>query len=154
MAKIDELDLKILTELVKDASISVPKLSKKIEVNSSVAYSRIKRLLKKKLVEKFTVLVNERLLGYTVDAVIGCNIDSRLRENIMREIFDLDQVRDISEVTGRFDLLVNVKARSLDDLHNTISEKIGRVNGVQHTETFIEMKRTRKDPEYKTLPKE
>jgi len=154
MAKIDELDLKILTELVKDASISVPKLSKKIEVNSSVAYSRIKRLLKKKLVEKFTVLVNERLLGYTVDAVIGCNIDSRLRENILREIFDLDQVRDISEVTGRFDLLVNVKARSLDDLHNTISEKIGRVNGVQHTETFIEMKRTRKDPEYKTLPKE
>jgi len=154
MAKIDELDLKILTELVKDASISVPKLSKKIEVNSSVAYSRIKRLSKKKLVEKFTVLVNERLLGYTVDAVIGCNIDSRLRENIMREIFDLDQVRDISEVTGRFDLLVNVKARSLDDLHNTISEKIGRVNGVQHTETFIEMKRTRKDPEYKTLPKE
>jgi len=154
MAKIDELDLKILTELVKDASISVPKLSKKIEVNSSVAYSRIKRLSKKKLVEKFTVLVNERLLGYTVDAVIGCNIDSRLRENILREIFDLDQVRDISEVTGRFDLLVNVKARSLDDLHNTISEKIGRVNGVQHTETFIEMKRTRKDPEYKTLPKE
>jgi len=154
MAKIDELDLRILTELVKDASISVPKLSKKIDVNSSVAYSRIKRLSKKNLVEKFTVLVNERLLGYTVDAVIGCNIDSRLRENIMREIFDLDQVRDISEVTGRFDLLVNVKARSLDDLHNTISEKIGRVSGVQHTETFIEMKRTRKDPEYKVLPKE
>lgn len=154
MAKIDELDLKILTELVKDAGISVPKLSKKINVNSSVAYSRIKRLSKKNLVEKFTVLVNERLLGYTVDAVIGCNIDSRLRENIVREIFGLDQVRDISEVTGRFDLLVNVKARSLDDLHNMISAKIGKINGVQHTETFIEMKRTRKDPEYKELPKE
>ncbi|HEY4673759.1 MAG: Lrp/AsnC family transcriptional regulator [Thaumarchaeota archaeon] len=154
MAKIDELDLKILTELVKDAGISVPKLSKKINVNSSVAYSRIKRLSKKNLVEKFTVLVNERLLGYTVDAVIGCNIDSRLRENIVREILDLDQVRDISEVTGRFDLLVNVKARSLDDLHNMISAKIGKINGVQHTETFIEMKRTRKDPEYKELPKE
>jgi Lrp/AsnC family transcriptional regulator for asnA, asnC and gidA len=154
MAKIDELDLKILTELVKDAGISVPKLSKKINVNSSVAYSRIKRLSKKNLVEKFTVLVNERLLGYTVDAVIGCNIDSRLRENIVREILDLDQVRDISEVTGRFDLLVNVRARSLDDLHNIISAKIGKINGVQHTETFIEMKRTRKDPEYKELPKE
>jgi Lrp/AsnC family transcriptional regulator for asnA, asnC and gidA len=153
MAKIDELDLKILTELVKDASISVPKLSKKIDVNPSVAYSRIKRLSKRSLVQRFTVLVNEKLLGYDVDAVIGCNIDSRLRENIVREIFELDQVRDISEVTGRFDLLVNVKARSLDDLHNVISTKIGKINGVQHTETFIEMKRTRKDPEYKGLPK-
>ncbi|MBM3898078.1 MAG: Lrp/AsnC family transcriptional regulator [Thaumarchaeota archaeon] len=151
MAKIDELDLKILTELVKDASISVPKLSKKIAVNQSVAYSRIKRLSKRNLVQRFTVLVNEKLLGYTVDAVIGCNIDSRLRESIVKEIFELDQVRDISEVTGRFDLLVNVKARSLDDLHDVISAKMGKINGVQHTETFIEMKRTRKDPEYKEL---
>ena len=41
MGRIDDLDVKILSELAKDASISVPKLSKKINVNSSVVYSRI-----------------------------------------------------------------------------------------------------------------
>lgn len=148
MAKIDDLDLKILTELAKDASISVPKLSKKIDVNSSVVYSRIKRLVKRNLIEKYTVEVNEKLLGITVDAMIGCNIDSRLRENIIAEILNLDEVRDIYEVTGRFDFLVSVKTRTLDDLHSTISAKIGRINGVQHTETFIEMRRTRKDQKY------
>lgn len=45
MMKIDEIDKKILELLVQDASISVPKLSKKINVNASVCYSRIKRLL-------------------------------------------------------------------------------------------------------------
>ena len=39
MAKIDDLDLKILSELSNDASISVPKLSEKININSSVVYS-------------------------------------------------------------------------------------------------------------------
>ncbi len=42
MAKIDDLDLQILSELSEDAAISVPKLSKKIKVNPSVVYSRIK----------------------------------------------------------------------------------------------------------------
>ena len=148
LAKIDDLDLKILTELVRDASVSVPKISKKINVNSSVVYSRIKRLAKRNLLEKFTIVVNEKLLGYAVDAIIGCNIDSKLRENIMAEIYNLEEVRDIYEVTGRFDLLVTVKARSLDGLHSTISMKIGKIGGVQHTETFIEMRRTRKDPQY------
>jgi Lrp/AsnC family transcriptional regulator for asnA, asnC and gidA len=48
-------------------------------------------------------------------------------------------------VTGRFDLLVRVKARSLDDLHSMVSAKMGRLNGVNHTETFIEMRR--REPE-------
>jgi len=48
VAKIDDLDLTILSELSADASISVPKLSDKIKVNPSVVYSRIKRLVKKK----------------------------------------------------------------------------------------------------------
>ena len=60
MARIDDLDLQILSELSEDAAISVPKLSKKIKVNPSVVYSRIKRLLKRKLIERFTIVVNDQ----------------------------------------------------------------------------------------------
>ncbi|MDW0167738.1 MAG: AsnC family protein, partial [Nitrososphaeraceae archaeon] len=38
MDRIDDLDLKILSELSNDASISVPKLSKKVNINASVVY--------------------------------------------------------------------------------------------------------------------
>ncbi len=148
MAKIDDIDLKILTELQKDASISVPRLSKKISVNSSVVYSRIKRLSKRQLIKRFTIDVNEVALGYTVAAMIGLNIDSKVREQIFEEMLRMDSVRDIYEVTGRFDLLIKVKAKSLEELHNTVSAKIGRLNGVLHTETFIEMGRRDKDSNY------
>ncbi|MGI0084661.1 MAG: Lrp/AsnC family transcriptional regulator, partial [Nitrososphaerales archaeon] len=116
MGKIDEIDLKILSELQKDASISVPKLSKKINVNSSVVYSRIKRLSKRQLIRRFTIEVNDDILGYGVTALIGLNIDSKIREQILEEILHLDSVREVYEVTGRFDLIVKVKARSLDEL--------------------------------------
>jgi Lrp/AsnC family transcriptional regulator, regulator for asnA, asnC and gidA len=42
MQRFDELDMRILSELTKDASISVPRLSKKLNVNASVLYSRMK----------------------------------------------------------------------------------------------------------------
>jgi len=148
MAKIDDIDLKILGELQKDASISVPKLSKKINVNSSVVYSRIKRLTKKQLIKRFTIEVNDVALGYTVAAMIGLNIDSKVREQIFEEMLRMDSIRDIYEVTGRFDLLIKVKAKSLEELHSTVSAKIGRLNGVLHTETFIEMGKRDRDTVY------
>ncbi|MDG6997002.1 MAG: Lrp/AsnC family transcriptional regulator [Nitrososphaerota archaeon] len=148
MGKIDEIDMKILSELQKDASISVPKLSKKINVNASVAYSRIKRLAKRQLIKRFTIEVNDEALGLTVSSLIGLNIDSKYREQIMDEMLKMDSIRDIYEVTGRFDVILKIKTRSLDELHETISAKIGKLNGVLHTETFIEMRRREREISY------
>ena len=150
MERIDDLDMKILAELVKDASISVPRMSKKINVNSSVVYSRIKRLAKRGLIKKFTIVVNEEALGFNVKAIIGLSMDSKLRDNVLAELFKVPEVREIAEVTGRFDVLVTIAARALDEMHRLISDKIGRIEGVQKTETFVEMKKTIKEPQYST----
>lgn len=152
MERIDDLDMKILAELVKDASISVPRMSKKINVNSSVVYSRIKRLAKRGLIKKFTIVVNEEALGFNVKAIIGLSMDSKLRDNVLAELFKVPEVREIAEVTGRFDVLVTIAARALDEMHRLISDKIGRIEGVQKTETFVEMKKTIKEPQYSTQP--
>ncbi len=148
MGRIDDLDLKILGELSRDASISVPRLSKKINVNSSVVYSRIKRLVKRGLIKKFTIIINDEALGLSVKALTGINMDSKLRDNVLNELFKIPEVREVAEVTGRFDVLVTMTARSLDEMHQLISEKIGRIEGVQKTETFIEMRKTTREMVY------
>ncbi len=134
------MDLQILSELSNDASISVPRLSKKINVNSSVIYSRIKRLVKRKLIERFTIVVNDAELGYEVKALTGINMDSKKRDHVIEELFKIDGVREIAEVTGRFDILVTMYSKSLENMHKMVSEKIGRIDGIQSSESFIEMK--------------
>ena len=148
MGKIDETDMKILEELIQDASLSVPKMSKKIKVNSSVLYSRIKRLTRRNLIKRFTVEVNEELLGYNVGALVGANLDARLREKAIEELMKIADVRYISEVTGRYDIIMHIKARSLDELHGTVTNRIGQVEGVKTTETFVEMRRRRRQSIY------
>ena len=148
MAKVDNLDLKILTELSNDASISVPKLSEKINENSSVVYSRINRLVKKNLIERFTIDVNNKELGYSVKSLTGINMDSKQRSVIIEELFKVPGVREVSEVTGRFDMLVTMHAKNLSEMHQLISEKIGKITGIIGSESFIEMKTQKKQMPY------
>lgn len=140
--------MKILTELTRDASISVPRLSRKLNINASVLYSRIKRLSKRDLIQKFTVIVNEGMLGINVRAIVGINRDPKQKERIHTELLKIHEIRSLSEVTGRFDMVVSVKARTLEELHNVVIEMIGKIEGIQNTETFVEMQRTDKDPSY------
>ena len=147
MAKIDDLDLKILSELSNDASISIPKLSEKINENSSVVYSRINRLVKKKLIERFTIEVNNKELGYTVKSLTGINMDSKQRSVVIEELFKIPGVREVAEVTGRFDILVTMYAKNLSEMHQLVSENIGKITGIIGSESFIEMKtRTKQMP--------
>ncbi len=142
--------MKLLYELTKDANISVPNLSKKLGINSSVLYSRIKRLNKKKLIKKFTIVIDDSLLGIGVKASVGINRDPKFKESIHKAMMATPEVASISEVTGRFDIIVRVYAQNLEALHTVVIEKIGKIEGIHNTETFLELQKTDKDPVYLT----
>lgn len=148
--RFDDLDMKLLFELTKDGSISVPALSKKLGINASVLYSRIKRLMKKKLIKKFTVVIDDSLLGIGVKASVGVNRDPKFKDSIHKKLMETPEVVSISEVTGRFDIIVKVYAENLEALHSVVIEKIGKIEGIQSSETFVELQRTDKDPVYLT----
>lgn len=131
-----------------DANISVPNLSKKLGINASVLYSRIKRLGKKKLIKKFTIVVDETLLGISVKATVGINRDPKFKQQIHKTLMETPEVSSISEVTGRFDMMVRVLAKNLETLHTVVIEKIGKIEGIQNTETFVELQKTDKEPLY------
>lgn len=148
MLRFDELDMKLLYELSMDANISVPNLSKKLGINASVLYSRIKRLVKKKIIKKFTIVIDDSLLGFGVKASVGINRDPKYKDAIYKTMMDTPEVASISEITGRFDMMIRVYAENLESLHSVVIEKIGKIDGIQNTETFVELQKTDKDPIY------
>ncbi len=148
MHRFDDLDMKLLFELTNDGSISVPVLSQKLGINASVLYSRIKRLMKKKLIKKFTIDIDDSLLGIGVKANVGINRDPKFKDVIQKTLMETKEVVSISEVTGRFDMLIKVYAKNLEALHGIVIDKIGKIEGIQNTETFVELQKTDKDPVY------
>ena len=75
-------------------------------------------------------------------------MDSKKRDTIINELFKIDGVREISEVTGRFDIMITMYAKSLNEMHKSVSEKIGKIDGILGSESFIEMKRRTKNLPY------
>ena len=150
MERFDELDMKILFELTKNGNISVPILSKKLGINASVLYSRIKRLVRKELIKKFTIEIDESLLGINVKTSVGINRDPKLKEEIHKKLLEIAEVVSLYEVTGRFDIILRVYTKDLEDLHSVVMDKIGNIDGIQNTETFVELQKTDKDPAYLT----
>ena len=148
MHNFDDLDLKLLSELKKDSSISVPVLSKKLGINSSVMYSRIKRLIKKKLIKKYTIEIDDAQLGFEVKASVGINRDPKFKDEIQQSLLNTPEVAQICEITGRFDIIIKVLAEDLEQLHTIIIDKIGKIDGIQNTETFVELEKTDKTPIY------
>jgi len=125
-------------------------LSKKLGINSSVLYSRIKRLVRKKLIKKFTIEIDDSLLGIGVKASIGISRDPKFKTEIHKELLEISEVISVSEVTGRFDIMIEVYTKDLEDLHTVVIEKIGKIQGIQNTETFVELQKTNKEPAYLT----
>ena len=148
MQKVDDLDFKLLIELKKNCQVSIPSLSKKLGVNSSVLYSRINRLIKKKIITKFTIETDDSQLGIGVKALVGINRDPKDKTSIHKMLMEIPHVVSIYEVTGRFDIVIRVIAEDLEQLHSVIIEKVGNIIGITSTETFVELQKTEKEEIY------
>jgi Lrp/AsnC family transcriptional regulator for asnA, asnC and gidA len=102
-------------------------------------------LSRKKLIKKFTIEIDHSLLGISVKALVGVNRDPKLKTQIHQHLLETPEVVSISEVTGRFDMIVSIYARDLEALHTVVIEEIGKIDGIQNTETFVELQKTDKD---------
>ncbi len=76
-----------------------------------------------------------------VEAFLLIRVGSSEALNFMRtvreEISRIKGVKDIHGVFGRYDFVVRVETRTLEDLSNLVTDKIRGINGVQTTETLV-----------------
>jgi len=76
------------------------------------------------------------------------SLSPKFKIEIHKELLEIAEVVSIIEVTGRFDIMIRVYAKDLEDLHTVVIEKIGKIDGIQNTETFVELQKTDKEPTY------
>lgn len=145
MKKIDQVDIIILKELIDNSNISIPKLAKKTNLNQSFIYNRLEKLIKSGVIKQFTIKVDNKVFGYNIHAIIGANINTRKTKEVIDNLKKIKETIGISEVSGRFDLFVRIACKNLDQLHKTIIKKIAIIDGINNTETFIELMNTELD---------
>jgi len=126
---IDEIDFRILKELQKNGRISFAEISRRTGIPDSTIYDRITRLRDRGVIKGFTAILDDKKLGINITALVGVETKSENYGKVAKELSRIDKVIEVYGVTGEFDLMVKIKAVSMEDL-SRILNIIRSMNGV------------------------
>lgn len=131
----DDIDLKIIELLKKDGRMSYRNIADVVGKTEATVRRRVKKMLKNKVIKKFTIDVNEDVHGPVTKATIKIKPElSRIRE-ITEELADIEAVTDVWRLSGQCGILIRVEIPGLGALDPLIEDKIGKVEGIEISET-------------------
>ncbi|MEW6366859.1 MAG: Lrp/AsnC family transcriptional regulator [Acidobacteriota bacterium] len=136
--RVDEIDRLILTALIEDGRMPYAEIAQRVGVATATVHERVTKLRRNGIIEKFSILVNPRLLGYTVTAIV--HLRTELAENVEKTVADLRAIPEVEEihvVTGEYDLWVKVRARDTGHLQELLINHIHRVTGFVRSATEV-----------------
>ena len=140
MEKIDNLDRKILSIILKNARIASKDVAAECGVSRAAVHQRIQRMIELGVITGSGYTVNPKMLGYRTCTYIGVSLE---RGAMYRDAVDLLQkipeVVECHYTTGTFGMLLKVYARDNEHLMELLNDKIQMIPGVLGTETFISL---------------
>ena len=142
-SKIDQTDLKIIEILQKDGRTANNEIAARLSLSEGTIRNRIAKLVKHNYL-KVRGLINPS--KFIDKQLVYLLLSVPLRQgwmNIGEKLAQLPEVRSVSLLTGRFDMLLEVFIAP-SELAEFISEKIGILEGVNSTESIMVLKQFNK----------
>lgn len=138
--EIDSIDLKILTELIQDASLPYTEIAKKIGVSGGTIHVRMKKMEDLGIVKGSHLEINYARLGYDITAFLGIYLDkSEFYDKAVDDLRKIPEVVNVHYTTGNYSMFVKIICRDTQHLREVLHDKIQKVYGIQRTETSISL---------------
>ncbi|MBI4441217.1 Lrp/AsnC family transcriptional regulator [Candidatus Woesearchaeota archaeon] len=132
--QLDELDRRIVRELLADARLSYRQIASRTNVSVATIMHRMNRLLSSGLVKGTTCILDYHLLGYELEAMIQLRISKGKLFEVEKKIASHANVYAVYDVTGDYDAIIFARfsaRRQLDDF----LKKIQTYDFVERTHT-------------------
>ena len=133
---LDDLDKKLITILQDDARASASEISRKTGYNENTIRYRIERLKKSGVVKEFTALLNPRMIGLPVAAIMMITTEPNQLKDVFERLAKLEETKHILQATGKHDLIVVAHYTNMEAM-NDASQKIKSMDGVKEAEIHL-----------------
>ena len=134
----DELDRKIIALLQSDGRASNAKIAREVGVSEGTVRRRLRRLVQQDVV-KIVAVPNLEKLGYATTALVGLQTGPGKSDEVADAIASLDEAQYVAITTGAYDIFIWAGLESAESLGTFLRNKIGNIEGVQRTETFVNL---------------
>jgi Lrp/AsnC family transcriptional regulator, regulator for asnA, asnC and gidA len=149
--KLDDIDLKIIDILSGNSSTPFVEIGKQIGISDATIHIRVRKLISEGVISKFTICVNNDLLGYDHLGFMGINVDpAYAAEETIDQLLNLEEVLEIHEMHNSFDLFLKIRAKHLNHMWDIVENKIRKLPHILNTE-LISVLKTRKEEQIVSL---
>jgi len=119
---LDDIDEEIIKILQKNAKTSYRVIQDKLNISIGTIHNRISKLEKNKIIEGYTLKLNNEKLGYKLTFLIRINIDGKHTQEILDEISLKPEVCSVFHTTGEQSAALICRFKEAQDVHNFIRE--------------------------------
>ncbi len=133
--ELDEKDWKIIETLRQDSRQPVREIAKKTKIRPSTIHQRIQSLLKEKAIEKFTVKLNNKLVGENF--IVFMLVKGSTTEYIDSKFLNDIHVKEVFGITGEYDMLVKLKFENVEEFNKFVIDFRKNKKEIQSTLTMV-----------------
>jgi Lrp/AsnC family transcriptional regulator len=137
---IDRTDLKILSALQKDASLSTAEIAQRVGLSQSPCWRRINLLEADGVIRKRVALLSRDKVGLGVLVFTHVKLASHGWQSLPKfkqKVVSFPEVVQCYMVIGDFDFILLVATRTINDYNEFIQKRLSQVPGVQAIESRI-----------------
>ena len=118
----DALDLVILRELREDSKQSLRKLAEKIGAHPNTLMQRIKILEREKVIKKYSIDVDYRMIGYDMHALVLIRVKKGVigDHTQLGDVVHLPQIQALYAITGTYDVAALLRAKDRDEMSDVL----------------------------------
>lgn len=147
---LDYVNYKIIDVLSKNSSLPFVELAKQIGISDATVHTRVKKMISTGIIKKFSVIIDNNLVGYDHLAFIMVKLENGKTDQAVAILKEIEQILEIHEIYDKFDLLVKIRSKSLENMRDIIVNKILSITEVKEIELMTVL-RTRKEEQMVSL---
>jgi Lrp/AsnC family transcriptional regulator for asnA, asnC and gidA len=138
--QVDATDLALLRLLAGDARISQRQLAQKLGISAPTVGDRMSRLERNGVIRRYGVEIDWDAIGYGLKVYLSVTTTGGFDIGvIMRRLWEIAEVEDLTLVAGRLDLIARLRVRDHAHLRAILLDQIWTIPGMAGTETLISM---------------
>ncbi len=155
MIKIDEIDVKLLNALQKDAKANTKELCEQLSLSKTPVYERMHRLEKEGVIKGYTAIIDHAKVGLPL--VVFCNVslavhDDEHIERFKHDINKIDEIMECYSTGGFYDFLLKVVLKDLEEYNTFVFEKLTKVHGIVKMQSSFVLSEIKHITELKLKP--
>ncbi len=116
----DEVDKRILNELIDDSRLSYNEISRRVGISVATVTTRVRNLEKQGIIRGYSVTLDTEKIGYDVTAIIEITISKGKLLEVEKEIAKNPNVHGVYDVTGTSDAMVLAKFKGRKELSDFV----------------------------------